>query len=224
MKVLTSSLVVMLATAAGIASAQAPTTLPPAVTTDAAANAVTVRNDRDVPVTVYLSTQHFDQRLGVVPALATQTLVLPAAAVNQGATVQLVAHPQNSFEDFATDKFTLAPGRFEMVVRAQFAVADVAPTDTMMEMIPPEELDNATVTVDNPRAVPVTVFAESGPFTVRLGQVAPNSRETLRVPKSAMSSFGSIRLFVHPQGGLDLVSGPITARPGDHLGLRVTAH
>jgi len=221
MKILTSSLVVTLATVARIAAAQVPTVLPPAVITDTVASSVTVQNERKVPVTVYLATGKFDRRLGVVPALATQTLPLPDWAVTQS-SVRLFAHPENSLEDLSTDKFTLVPpGRVKMIVRDQFAKPAVAPTDTMMQIIPPEELANATITVDNPRDVPVTVFAEAGPFAARLGEVAAKGRRTLRFPKSVISPFGSIRVFVRPQGGLDLTSTQLTVRQGDHLGLRV---
>jgi len=225
MKFPTGSLVVMLATVAGIASAQVPTTLPPAVTTDAVTNAVTVQNDREVPVTVYLSNGKIEQRLGVVPALATETLALPSSAVRPGASVRLIAHPAASFEDLSTDKFTLGPsGRVAMIVRAQFATPAIAPTDTMMQVIAPQDVDKATITIDNQRNVAVSVYAEAGPFNVRLGEVAANTRATLQFPKAALSSKNSIRLFVRPEGGLDLVSTSFTAQEGDHFGLRVLGH
>lgn len=91
----------------------------------------------------------------------------------------------------------------------------------MMEVIPPEELADATLTVDNPRAEPVTVFADQGPFDVRLGQVPAHSRVTLRFPKSVIAPDESIRIFVHPEGGFDLASETLDVRPAQHLGLRV---
>lgn len=225
MRAWTSSLVVMLATVAGTAAAQVPTTLPPAVITDTIMSSVTVDNHRKAPVTVYLATGKFDRRLGVVPPQSKGTLPLPDWAVSQGATVRLFAHAEDSFEDLSTDKFTLTnPARLAMVIRGYGEALPVAPTDTMMEKIPPEELANATVTVDNPRKVPVTVFAEAGPFAIRLGEVAANSRSTLRFPKAAINPFGSVTLFVHPQGGHDLASTKFSVKAGDHLGLRVPAN
>jgi hypothetical protein len=87
--------------------------------------------------------------------------------------------------------------------------------------IPPEELADATLTVENPRGVAVTVFAEQGDFDVRLGQVPAHGRVTLRFPKSVADVVDSMRIFVHPDGGVDLASETLHVKRGEHLGLRV---
>lgn len=205
-----------------VASGQIPQKLPPSVTTDTANNSVTVQNNRKVPVTIYLEAGVFDRRLGTVPALEMRTLPLPAWAVRGTSTVRLFAHPADEMEDLATEKFQLQPpGRIGMVIRTREAMTALAPRDTMMEIIPPEELVNATITVDNPRAVPVTVFAEAGIFDVRLGQVPAKQRVTLRFPKSVLSPYRSVQIFIQPKNGIDLVSETLAVRQGDHLGLRV---
>ena len=53
-----------LGTLAAVSAAQPAQNLPTAVTTAPAANTVTVQNDRNVPVTVYLESGPFDRRLG----------------------------------------------------------------------------------------------------------------------------------------------------------------
>lgn len=205
-----------------VMSAQIPQQLPPAVITDTATNSVTVQNNRQVPVTIYLKSGTFDRRLGVVPPLELRTLPLPAWAAIGFSTVRLVAHPEDEVEDLGTEEFKLRPpGRIGMIVKTRQEVVAPAPKDTLMEILPPEELANATLTVDNPRSVPVTVFAASGLFDVRLGQVPPKQRVTLRFPKSVVSPFRSIQVFVRPQGGADLTSEELKVKEGDHLGLRV---
>lgn len=220
MKTLLALLSLALLSLARVGSAQIPQKLPPAVVSDTVRNSVTVQNDRRVPATVYLESGRFDRRLGVVPALATTTLPLPGWAVNGRTTVRLFAHVES--EDLATEEFTAKPpGRIGMVIPTRSAMHAVPALDTMTAVIPPEELSEATLTVDNPRAVPVTVFAEHGNFDVRLGEVPPRSRTTLRFPKSVVSPFGSLQVFVRPSGGIDLSSDFLTVRAGDHLGLKV---
>lgn len=91
----------------------------------------------------------------------------------------------------------------------------------MSAVIPPDELADATLTVENPRATSVTVFAEEGDFDVRLGQVPAHGSAPLRFPKSALRPDESIQIFVHPDFALDLASDALQAKPGAHLGLRV---
>jgi hypothetical protein len=216
-----ATLALGLTTLAGVAQAQNAHRLPRVVTTDTSADAVTVQNNRKVPVTIYMDYGQFDRRLGIVPALQTATLRLPAWAVKGHTRVQLFAHPEGEVSDLETQEFSLKPpGRIGMLVPSQSEMG-WSPSDTMTAEIPPEELADATLTVDNPRAVPVTVFADQGPFDVRLGQVPAHSRMTLRFPKSVILPDNSIQVFVHPDGGLDLASEDLEVRRGEHLGLRV---
>jgi hypothetical protein len=98
------------------------------------------------------------------------------------------------------------------------------PTDGMTATIPPEELADATLTVQNPRAKPVTVFAEQGSsIDVRLGQAPAHGRATLRFPKSVVRG-EEVRVFVHPEGGFDLSAQTLHVHPGEHLGLGVPLH
>ena len=220
MKTQIGILVLGLATLASAAPAQVQKRLAPTLT-DTSANTVTVQNDRDVPVTVYMEYGQFDRRLGFVPAFQTATLPLPAWAVQGRESIQLFAHPEGEAEDLATQEFSLQPpGRLGMIVPPRGGFPST-PSGTMTAVIPPEELADATLTVDNPRAMAVTVFAEQGPFDVRLGQVPAHSRATLRFPKSVVLPDESIEIFVHPERGFDLSSDMLQVRRGEHLGLRV---
>jgi hypothetical protein len=210
-----------LAALAHAAAAQDGQRLTASLATDTPNNSVTVQNDRKVPLTVYMEYGDFDRRLGIVPALRTTSLSLPAWAVRGRDRIQLFVHPEGAVNDLATREFSLKPpARIGMLIPASGTMAP-APADAMMEVIPPEEIADATVTVDNSRGKAVTVFAEQGEFDVRLGEVPAHGRVTLRFPKSVVHPNGTLQLFVHPEGGIDLSSETLHVRSGEHLGLRV---
>lgn len=223
MKTLMAAFVLGLGSLARVAPAQEPQPqrLPPTVTTDANANSVTVQNQRQVPVTVYMEYGTFDRRLGVVPPFQTAVLALPKWAVQGRSQVQLFAHPEGSASDLSSQLFALrAPARIGMVIPPHGGMPP-SPPDTMMAMIPDEAIADATLTVDNPRDVAVTVYAQQGQWDARLGQVSPRSRATLRFPKSVVGPARSLTVLVHPEGGLDLASETLRVKRGEHLGLRV---
>lgn len=221
MKIIRASVLIALIGLPGLAIAQIPKPLPPTVIIDSAVNTVTVQNDRTVPVTVYLQTGVFDRRLGIAAPLATTTLPLPSWAAN-GRMVRLFAHPEDEPQDLASENFRVSPpGRIGMEVPTRAAMHRVASTDTMTEFIPPEEVADATLTVDNQRDVPVTVFASAGLVDARLGEVPAKSRATLRFPKSVITPLSTVGIILHPQGGRDLGSDYMRVRAGDHLGLKV---
>ena len=217
-----AALVIGLATLARVSAAQQPPRLPPVRTTDSSVNALTVQNERKVPVTIYVDYGRFDRRLGVVPPFNTVTLPIPAWAVQGRTRIQLFAHPEGEADDLASRAFTLAPpGRLAMVIPARGTTPPPLPGDTMMAVLPPEALSEATLTVDNPRKTAVTVFADAGMYAVRLGRVPARTRMTLRFPESVVLPDRSVRVFVDPDGGADLGSQLLHIKPGQHLGLRV---
>lgn len=192
----------------------------PAVTTLDTINAVTVQNERKVPVTVYLDYGKFDRRLGIVPASQTRTLSVPGWAVQGRRSLRLFVHPEGEVDELATQTFTLTPpGRIALLVPPKGGMP--VSRDTMREVIPPEALDDATLTVDNPRDTPVTIFVQQGKFDVRLGEVPARSRATLRFPKKVVLPSNTIEVIVHPRGGRDLTTQALSIKRGEHLGLRV---
>ena len=213
------ALAISFAATAKVAGAQVPPRLPPSVTTETP-TALTVQNNRQAAVTVYLAYGQFDRRLGVVPGLDTKTLSLPEWVLN-GRTVHLFVHPDGEPLDLATHTFSVKPpGRIGLIVPATGGMRS-AVRDSMMEPIPEEELANATLTVENQRDKAVTVFAQQRNFDVRLGQVPAGGKATLRFPKSIVLPSGDVTIFVHPDGELDLASETLHVTPGAHLGVRV---
>ena len=84
-----------------------------------------------------------------------------------------------------------------------------------------DELAATTLTVSNDRDKPVTVFAEQGTFSVRLGEVKAGTQTTLTFPKSLITRDNTIRVFLRPAGGLDLATQVIQLKNGEHLGIRM---
>lgn len=205
---------------AQVASAQVTQQLPPRVTIDTQ-SVLMVRNQRKVPVTVYLDYGPFDRRLGVVKSLGIDTLRLPEYATRGRFQVRLFVHPDGEVADLATQSLTLTtPARLLLVI-PEWGKMPPAPEDTMTEVLPPEVLDDATLTVDNPQAKAVTIFASHPPFDVRLGRIDAGGRATLRFPKSVVGPGRSVSIIIHPDGGHDLASQVMVVKPGEHLGLRV---
>jgi len=187
------------------------------------ANSVTVQNDRKVPVEVFMDYGEFDRRLGTVGAMQTATLPLPTWATEGHESIRLFAHPEGEADDLESRWFSLKPPARLALMIPPFGAAVATPKHEMKAVIPPEELADATLTVDNPRAEPVTIYAEREDMNmeVRLGQVPAHGRATLEFPKSVVYPDRSIQIVVHPEKGFDLESQTMQLKAGQHLGLRV---
>lgn len=199
--------------------AQNPQKLPPVKTVDTA-NVVTVQNARKTPVALFIEWGRFDRRLGVVPALGMSTISLPAWATTGQKSIRLFVHVEGEERDLATEKFDL-PRRAHigLVVPPEGGMPE--PPDTMMQVIPPEQLSDATVTVENPRGTPVTIYARTQGFDVKLGEVPAKGRVTLSFPRSIIRVDRTVMLFVHLPNGVELASETLQVGKGQHLGLRV---
>jgi len=178
---------------------------------------LTVDNARDVPVVVYLERGSFDIRLGTVPAHRKETLTLPRTMEN-GEQIQVFAHPEGG-SDLATEELTVQVGGNLTIYVPTNNVGYVPPP-------PPRTIPNpgegtTTVTVQNNRAVPVTVFVERGDFDTRIGTVPPNQELTLLVPEWLAREKPSAEIFVHPEGEVDLESWILDLSPGAHLFVKV---
>jgi hypothetical protein len=93
--------------------------------------------------------------------------------------------------------------------------------DTMASYVDENDLAEATLTVENARDEPVTLFASSGAFDVRLGVVPARSRATLRFPRSVLGGNEPLRIFVRAETGRNVSSPLVRVQRGQHLGLRV---
>ena len=88
-------------------------------------------------------------------------------------------HPEGEAANLGTQQLALkTPTHLQLVVPPKGGMPAM-PKDSMTAQLSSEDLADATITVENPRGVPVTVFAEPGTYDVRLGQVPARSRLTL---------------------------------------------
>jgi hypothetical protein len=197
---------------------QPPTRLPVTRVIGDTMRLVTVQNDRSTPVTVYLESGGFDRRLGVVAAGDVATLPLPAWAVNGRRTVRLLARPEGSGVSVATPLFAVSGA-----VRVGLLVppSGIASIDSVPVPLTAEERASTTITIDNPRNKPMTVFAEQGLRSVRLGEVPANTQTTLSFPKELITRGDAIRVFVRPAGGLDVATRALTLKTGDHIAVEI---
>lgn len=81
--------------------------------------------------------------------------------------------------------------------------------------------DPTTLTVENPRGVPVGVYLERGSYDTRLGTIPPHRTVTLTLPPFLVEG-ESATVFVHPEGGPDLTVRDLRLRPGEHATLQVS--
>jgi hypothetical protein len=179
---------------------------------------VIVDNTRDVPVLVYLERGSFDTRLGTVPPHSREALPLPAF-VTIGSEVQVFVHPEGEM-DLASSLFTVEPGN-ELVLMVPASNVGYVPPPRHAEIIPDPGVGATTVTVMNPRNVPVTLFLDRGVFDTRIGTVPANSELTLAIPEQLADEGGTAEFFIHPEKELDLASQSFELKPGAHFLLRV---
>ena len=201
-------------------------TLPAIVVTASESMMLTVENQRRVPVRLVLRDRTGEHELGVVPPGRTAELPLPQWAVRAQPNVVLVAYARGEGVNFATSEFRLQRvPQLAMVVPAGRTLPPL-PDDTMMAVIPAADQGRATLTVDNPRAEPVTILTARGTVDVPLGRVPARTRATLRFPDATVNTGTAtgtpLVVFVRSaRGGSAWSSRTIRVRPGDHLGLRV---
>ncbi len=220
MRTLIITLALTVGSYAGIVQGQDPQKLPPKATVDTLSY-LKVQNNRKVPVIVYLESGRFPLRLGTVSSRTTQTLLFPRSTFEGRQDVRFFVHPEGEAADLSTQRFALSRAAQMSLVIPAFGDMAGSSVDTMSQVLSPSELSETTVTVENSRSVPVTVFAKRLTIVTRLGVVAPGKRETLRFPSSVVAGNNTITLFVHPEGGRDLASETFKVKGGEHIGLRV---
>ncbi len=206
-----------LSTDAAAQQAQPPMRLPATRVIGDTMKLVSVQNDRATPVTVYLEAGGIDRRLGTVVAGGVATLQLPAWAVN-GRTVRLLARPEGAGFSLATPAFPVSGA-----VRVGLLVppSGGASIDSVPVPLTAEERASTTITIDNPRNKPMTLFAEQGVRSVRLGEVPANTQATLSFPKDLITRGDAIRVFVRPAGGADVATRALNLKTGDHIAVEI---
>ena len=78
-----------------------------------------------------------------------------------------------------------------------------------------------SLTLQNDRTVPVTVYLEQGSFDQRLGTVPGDAIATLPLPKEIVWDGSAVQVYVHPKDGFGLATRDFTVRPGVHVAVLV---
>jgi hypothetical protein len=198
---------------------QPPARLPATTITAANANAVTVQNDRHETVRFYLESGRADKVIGTVAANSTEQLQLPSWAVAGKRSITVLAVAEASTRPIARYEIALDRSR---VLGLLVPPAEGLPrTDSILINLPKGIGSAATVTIDNARSQPVTVFAEQGLRFVRLGDVAANQQGTLALPKTLLSGKDGVRIFARPVGAAERSTQALKLREGDHISVIV---
>jgi hypothetical protein len=177
---------------------------------------VEVQNNFDQPIVVFLEHGRFDRRLGTVEAGSTAALPLPEWLARGSDRIQLFV-VRSGGQRIESQWFEVRPGgAIGMIVPS----APAASAQIYMELSP-EELFKTTLTVFNERATEVDVYAQEGPFEVRLGSVPAYGTATLEFPASVVRPDRSITVVARPKTGFDLESYPLQLRAESHLALRL---
>lgn len=176
-----------------------------------------VQNNFEERVEVFIEAGRFDRRIGDVEPLSTAEIPLPEWVVERHDSVELFVAREGI--DLETQAFEVQPGE-----RIGLVVPPPEPRSRQMSVnLPPEQLSEATLTVENQRAEEMVIFAEEDElFEVRLGTVAPNTTATFEFPASVVSTYNAITVLVEPPGGREMESYPLQLEEGEHLGLRLT--
>jgi hypothetical protein len=178
---------------------------------------VEVQNNFETSIDVFVESGRFDRRIGAVEPLSKAELPLPDWYVRRDVPVQLFV--VGNGEDLQSQSFEVRPGEtIGMIVPSP----PESRPEPMTAQLPRELLSETTLTVENQRDEAVVIYGEEDSFSVRLGKVAPNSRETLEFPESLVMPFNTITVLVDPRNGRDLETYPLEISPGEHLGLELT--
>jgi hypothetical protein len=219
-------LVLGLATLSSVAGAQAttqttqpPRQLPTTRVVGDTSHTLLVQNDRSTAVTVYTRSGAFDRRLGIIPAGKVASIALPAWATDGETQLKVFARADGEGADLVTQTLPLrGTSRLGLLVPPRGGLAQ---QDSVAVKLSGEEQATTTLTISNERNTPLTVYADRGSYSVRLGEVRAKEQATLRIPTSLLPREGSIKVFVRPAGGADLASQTMSVKVGDHLGMRI---
>ena len=174
---------------------------------------VTVQNERDDHVTVYIERVGNPVTANVLPMNAMIGEVAPATTgtfeLPQWATEQPTG--EVTFIIQVAGQGELEPVRFAAASGDDLGII-VVEQDDLMETLeaPTVEPGEASVTVLNNRAVPVLVLVEhtvdgrGAPVHILIGTASPESDTTFPIPSPLVGEGDELRFVLHPVGGPDL--------------------
>ena len=158
---------------------------------------ITVQNNRDEAVTIYLDTGPFEQKLGTIEPLTMATFPLPWT-VRGKETVKFLIQPKG-----------------ELGLQAQASVREVVPRFSLMldeesklSLRTAQAMTTGTsetlITVENDRDEAADVLVVHGMHEHRLGRVAGESTQTFRLTGHEEGEQG--RIVLVPVGGSALLT------------------
>jgi hypothetical protein len=208
---LMNGLTVLVAASAALGPAKK---VPPAANAPAV---LMVDNTQNAPVVVYLDQGPFDTRIGTVAANSVESLTIPKYLA-MGEDADIFVRTQKG-EDLSAE---------DVVVNPHATLDVLVPTNPLGYVPPPPPpmianpgLGSTTVTVENHRTEPVSVYVQYGVLDRRLGVVAANQKTTLAVPAWIAKERPDVQIFIHPENGEDLASGHFDLTKGNHLLVKV---
>ena len=178
---------------------------------------VTVQNNFDEPVTVYVQRGPFDQTIGSVEAMSITTLMLPEWA-EENATperAQLLVRYDDGIT-IQSREFELTPG-----TQISMIVPRPRPTFKVIASLPPDKMSETTLTVFNEDDYDLVVYAEEGELNyIELGSVKAHTTATLEFPESALED-NRLKVVVVDENGFEKRSQTLELNPPAHLALRL---
>lgn len=198
---------------------QAPTRLPSSKVTAEVSKIVTVQNDRGEAVRFFIEAGKAETMLGLVAPNSTSDLQVPTWTMKGKRTLSVLAVAEASSQVIARYEVPVVAG--QMMGLLVPPAAGLPSTDNLLITLPDGIGSAATVTVDNARQQPVTVFAEQGLRFVKLGEVAANQQGTLALPKALLSGKDGVRIFARPIGAAERSTQALKLKEGDHIAVIV---
>jgi len=178
---------------------------------------LTVYNTRDVPVMVYLDRGQIETRLGSVGAHTETPLQLPSS-MEDGEEIDVLVHPKGDI-DLATGELPVTRGENLGIYVPTNDVGYIPPPPP--RTIPNPGKETTTVTVQNNRAVPVTVYIDHGEFDTRIGEIPANQQSTLGIPEWVVRRQTTAQFILTPRGQVELASPFLDLGKGSHLFVEV---
>ena len=173
---------------------------------------LTVQNDRDEDVTVYLEMSPFERTLGKVEAMRTATFSLPDRIVRGEETVRLLIQPRTGLAIEARGMVRESEHGAHLALTLPNKESD----DVLMLVSSERVAAGPSVTVHNKEGEPAEVFLMSGSMTQRLGTVAGESVMTFGLPERWAGMSGQVVLA---RKGAPTLSTDVSFGADGHVGV-----
>jgi hypothetical protein len=178
---------------------------------------VTVQNNRDEEVTVYLDAPPFERKLGTVEAMRSATFSLPRWGVRGEERVKLLIHPRGDHAFKAEGMLSDEGARLALMIPSEDNVE--VTTERFATVRSGDLVGETTITVLNDRDEAAEVLFQSGSLYQRLGRVGGDSEITFRIPDRLVGMKGQVLLV--PVNGSEMASVEVVLGNGEHLGVEV---